>query len=45
MLAFLIDQVERRSYALFRRARERTGRLSYSWQRLRNRFQKFLISD
>ena len=45
MLAFLIDQVEQLHCALFKRVRERTGRLLYSWQRLSNLFLEFLIPD
>ncbi len=43
MLAFLIDQIQQRCCALFQAAREREGRPTYFWERLRRLFLEFFI--
>ncbi len=45
MMAFLIDQVQQRSCASFRAAREKAGRAKYFWEQLRGLFLEFHIPD
>ena len=45
MLAFLIDQVEQRCCRLFRKAREKAGRLLYLREEIRSLVLEFRIPD
>jgi len=45
MLAFLIDQVQQRCCAVFRRARARAKRPKYLWENLRSAFLMVAVPD